>query len=58
MAKESQITVRVPADLRRWLDEKAEQDQRTLSNFIVVKFNELRQQDETKGSDQKSAAAN
>jgi uncharacterized protein (DUF1778 family) len=55
MTKDAQITVRLPVDLRRWLEQQAEQDQRTLSNFLVIKLNELRQQDETKGNDQKAA---
>jgi uncharacterized protein (DUF1778 family) len=49
MTKDAQISVRLPAELRRWLDQQAEQERRSLGNFVVLKLEEIKQQAEKSG---------
>ena len=35
MTKDVKLTTRLPQDLKAWLDERAEQDDRSLNSFIL-----------------------
>lgn len=37
-------SLRIPADLKAWIDQQAEQDKRSFNNHVVSVFSSLRQQ--------------
>lgn len=37
-------SLRIPADLKAWIDQQAEQDKRSFNNHVVSVFSILRQQ--------------
>lgn len=44
MATKATVNMRIPAELRAWLDEQAEKERRSLSNYVVLLIERAKEQ--------------
>jgi hypothetical protein len=44
MTKNASIGIRLPAELRDWLEQQAANDRRTLSNYVVILLERAKEQ--------------